>query len=536
MKRFLLSLIVAGGLALMAAPPASATVAVGPPECGNSYAMLLQGAMPSFTTDGVATSAVGVGQVNFGPNLGGYCTATGELIYNAGDVESSPIGDYFGPANCLSDFSAFGGAPCFDGVNHFDGGTLSIGGPAGSMILSFATEYNYFDTLDSHDAYGAFPFGFFLENSKGPVVGISIRTPAANSPSDPGNGAPVLNITLSKQGPGVTAPIPTAWGTAPYVGASALSCSAFGANQTDGTAYVQQAATATSGATITGSLEVTMGSYDIFPDATHAGGELSFNSNNGYVVPSSGPSPDNSFCPFFLEPQNYILGGAVYDNQPSGATAALFADGTSNLFASMEGTFATNPDCENLATAGAGYVDSAVQYGATNANAYVIVTGLFSDSTYVVPSGGMSLCESYQQSPVTVALLTAAKSPSPSKGTPTYGLVTATNKNETMCDTEVSMSGGGTVTTSYALGVKTWNTTCTLSLLPANPALGAAVGPNALAQTVAQTSCLCTCSDTGSYAGVCAANLAATSIGGTLSFASTACPLPATTFPVTCAN
>ncbi len=104
MKRILLSSIVAGGLALMTAPPASA---LPPGLCGHSYAMLMKGAEPQLVSatggtglPGAITSAFGVGTITFAASTDGTdCTATGELIYNCGDIQTNPISLYFGPAS-----------------------------------------------------------------------------------------------------------------------------------------------------------------------------------------------------------------------------------------------------------------------------------------------------------------------------------------------------------------------------------------------------------------------------------------------------
>ena len=119
MKRLLLSLIVAGGLALMAAPQARAGT---PGPCGKSYAFIINGADPSVvaadgsaTLPGAITQAVGVGSITFAAGTTSGCTATGEIIYNAGDVQTNPIGEFFGPSYCYSGISGFNGAPCFDG-------------------------------------------------------------------------------------------------------------------------------------------------------------------------------------------------------------------------------------------------------------------------------------------------------------------------------------------------------------------------------------------------------------------------------------
>ncbi len=635
MKRFLLGLIILGGLSLMAAPQARAQAL-----CGHSYAMLLSGADPNFTPDGPNTEAFGVGAVQFGAlevggnfaitginelagapgttvvadtaatdilvgdnvvvagvtpagfngtvtvtsispgnyftytaatsglgsgtggnvTVGGGCAATGELIYNAGDVQEpnqpsppagtglpgnangqeSPVGEFFGPANCFSDYSGLGGVPCFDGGNSFTGGTLSPGGPGGSYILSFLANYEYFDTTDGLDLYGAIPFGFFVQIGKSAGIGLgtAISDPATNSPALPGNGAPILSLTLSEQD---TLGMPgTTFGDAPFAGSSILSCTAWGANSTDGVATSIAASSANQGTGITGALETTLGSYVIF-NSTQADGELSFNSNNGYVVPSSGPIPNNLLCPFALIPQNAGPLGAYYLNSAS-TSDAIFADGSANFFSGIEAS-AANPDCEDaLNSPGVGYADSSVQFGSTDQDAYVIVTGYFTSTAYFTPVGGESYCVSYQQGNAN-ALKTAAKSPAASTGTTTLAPVQVENNNEALCDTETTMALNS-ATTSYTHGsganTESWNTTCTVALAGGTPFDAAAVGPSTAAQTVAETTCTCVCSGfvgTGTYAsGSCSAAQGPTTTSSTVSIASEACPMPVTTFPITCKN
>jgi len=495
MKRLLLSLIVAGGLALMAAPQAGATT--WPGLCGKSYAVLIQGADTSLTPDGPVTGAVGVGQLTFGAGSGTSCAVTsGEFIYNAGDVQTSPIGVSFGPSACYVPLSGFDGVPCFDGSNDIVGGTLSTGGPAGSYILSFAATFTYFDASATP---GAWPFEFFVEGTLGggSAVGSSPADPSGVNGTAPGNGAPVLGITMEKQGTlaGIT------FGSAPFHGADALLCSGYGANSGDLVAAGQAAASAYQGQTITGAFGATSGLYVIF-DPSHADGELTFNSNNSYVVPSSGPNPNNTFCPFVLIPGTYLPGG--------GATQSIFTDGTSDLAALLQ----VSPDCDssnpaNPANAGAGYSDSSVQWGATDTDAYVIVTGLVSDATGFVPAGESATCTSYEQAanPLTIATLTSTTLVA--IGTTKTGTVKVTNSNEAACDVEISMP---TVTGG----------SCALSLVGGPTVSTVDVGPSP-STTVATTSCTC-----GPVS-------APGTVTGALTISSVACPIMASA-AVLCKN
>jgi hypothetical protein len=486
----------------MAAPQAGATT--WPGLCGHSYAVLIQGADTSLVPDGPVTGAVGVGQLTFGAGSGTSCNVTGgELIYNAGDVQSSPIGVSFGPSSCYVPLSGFDGVPCFDGLDSADvvSGTLSTGGPAGSSILSFAAHYTYFD---ASALSGYWPFEFFVEGTLGggSAVGSSPADAAGVSPALPGNGAPVLGITMQKQD--ATPPTFT-WGTAPFKGADALLCSGYGANSGDLVAAGQSAASAYQGQTITGAFGATSGSYVIF-NAGQADGELTFNSNNSYVVPSSGPNPNNLFCPFVLIPGTYLPGG--------GATQSLFNDGSSNLAALLQ----YSPDCDssnpaNPANAGAGYSDSSVQWGATDADAYVIVTGLLSDATGFVPAGESATCTSLEQaaSPLAIATLTSATIVS--VNALKTGYVKVTNGNEAACDVEISMSP---VTNTVGPN------TCSVSLAGGSPVITADVGPSP-STTLATINC--TCNGTSP----------AVSAVGSLTISSVACPISASD-TVTCKN
>ena len=494
----------------MAAPQASAAA---PGMCGKSYAILIQGADTSLVTadgsstlPGATTGAVGVGEVTFGAGSGTSCAiTTGELIYNAGDIQSNPIGVSFGPSACLAALSGFNGVPCFDGLVDMTG-TLSTGGPTGAYILSFVANYDYFDTVVGA---GTVPFGFFIQNTLGSAIalGSSIPEPGLVSSSFPGNGAPVLSITMEKQ----AAAMPSInFGTAPFLGSNALLCTGYGANTTDGIAAAQTAPSATTGQTVAGSYGATSGSYVIF-NAAQADGELSFNNNNSYVFPSTGPNPNNQMCPFALVPQNYVPGY-------TGPGASLFTNGASNLVASLTGTFAGNPFCESLTTAGAGYSDSSVQWGSTDKNAYVIVTGLVGSSTGFVPAGESASCTSLTQASTPGKITDATTASITAMHTTKYGTVTVTNPDEAACDIEVTMT-----TTSSGSGTAA----CTLSLVGGSPLTTAAVGPAAV-QTVAQTQCTC-----GSAA------LSTTSTTSTLTVASTACALsstlsPPSTYTVTC--
>src|SRR5271169_2246481 len=85
MKRLVLGLVMAGGLAFLTTPMANAGV-LG--ECGKSYAFQVHGAEPSSSNDAALQYIVGIGQITF--NAGGTSGTDGctvghlELIYNDG--------------------------------------------------------------------------------------------------------------------------------------------------------------------------------------------------------------------------------------------------------------------------------------------------------------------------------------------------------------------------------------------------------------------------------------------------------------------
>ncbi len=497
MKRILLSSIVAGGLALMTAPPASA---LPPGLCGHSYAMLMKGAEPQLVSatggtglPGAITSAFGVGTITFAASTDGTdCTATGELIYNCGDIQTNPISLYFGPAVCYASASALGtGLPCFDGQNNFAAGLLSKGGPNGSYILSFDANYSWFDAQDTE---GTFPFGFWIQNTLGSRIAVGTSIPGTVDASLPGNGAPVLSITLQQQG---IVPVATSYGAAPYKGEAAISCLAQGANSTDSFAASQAAAANGFGPTVAGGFESTGGSIAIFTappsgPACLAGGGLSFNSNDNYVT--SGTPASNNYCPFSFLPGDCIDGYSASQTGPAfSTTASQFVDGASNGSAFI-GTSAYN--CSDALTVGAGYATSAVQWGTSDANSYVMPTGLVSTATGYVPLGGSSACTEYEQLPtagnitnlvVPTTLHSIFRGP-PATG-PIFGSVMVRHPTDANCDIEISMpspTGSGTdsgPTCSFNLADASEN--------PSNPEVDTDVpGPAPFTQ-VATTECYC---------------------------------------------
>ena len=564
MKRILLGLVMVGGLALMAAPMANAMSETAVPAlCStatvtNSYAILITAEDPSvITADGTATlpgavsAGFGVGVIQFGVGsttggAGGQpgCSiTTGELIYNVGDIQTNPIGLSFGPAYCMAPVAALGtGIPCFDGGDHMSG-NLTAGGPDGSFILTFDAGYSWFDAGVST---GNVPFGFWVNTTLGNTIAVGTSIPGVVNTALPGSGAPVGQIMLEKQ---KAPPANTTFGAAPYIGAEAISCNANGANTTDFIAAGQAAAGTAPpflGQTIAGASEFTLGSLSEW-NACQAAGSLSFNGNDTYVVSGTGANPNNADCSFSFFPSECLgLLSLPYDNLPSGTTASEFADGTSNGFSAITGT---GTACTDAYTAGAGYETSAVQYGATDGNAWIIVDGLFSDEFGDIPAGGSSYCAEYEQSPVPGNITNLTTTTIVAVSSTKTGYVKVTNPTEADCDIEISMASNsntisGATQDAACTGLRApylcctgshtgtcVDSTCSLSLssypglVLGTPVDADAPGP-APSTELAQTNC--TCSD-----GVSPAN----STASTLTLSSETCPLSGTTsYTVTCKN
>jgi hypothetical protein len=403
MKRILLSLMMAGGLAMLAAPYANAA-ALG--ECGKTYAILLNGAQESTTratgatgNPGALTIANGVGSVTFnaaGTNGPTGCTiAKGELIFNSGDVQTSPAGLYIGPSVCYQAVSALGsGLPCFDGGAHMTGTVAPSPNDGLSIQLSIVADYAWVDGSISSDSV---PLGFTVQNNTGSTIVTGTSNPTnANNPT-----GQVLTIELQKIGTTTASDpaVPTAFGTAPYLGDTTISCQAYGANDTDFVASLNDAAPAVSGA-----YESTIGDLQIF-NAAQAGGSLSFNGNDN-VGSTTTPNNAND-CSFTDVPGNEcsIALGMSCGTVPA---AYGFADGTSNSIAFVG---QSGNSCGLANTAGAGYATSAVVYGTTYTSNYIAVTGLFSTGTGFVPPGGESVCQGFSQVPAgTISILTVPAS------------------------------------------------------------------------------------------------------------------------------
>jgi hypothetical protein len=373
MKRQLLFLVLATSLALMAAPNANAGKPVKPPGyCGNNYAMLMTGAEGNTNpatgsaangNPGALTAIVGVGVIQFSSDCS---TISGELIYNDGDVQfaETGLGLFAGPAQCYTGETIFSqGMPCFDGNNHFTGGSVTTAGqPPGLALLQFTANFNAFN-LGVSSPTGSMPFQFTIQETTGDstLVGVSVPSPTA----------PVLTLTMQQQS---SSPVPTTFGKAPYVGNSAIICTGYGASSAD---IIAAIANSQSGG-VAGSYGTAVGSVNILLNGT-ASGLLSFNSNdNLQVAGATVPPSNNSDCAFTETPD-------PFDG------AATFADGTSNIFSLIS---SPNPDptCTNSAQPQGGFATSQVAWGKGDLNSYATVTALHVSPFGFVPPAEMSTC------------------------------------------------------------------------------------------------------------------------------------------------
>jgi hypothetical protein len=372
MKRQLLFLVLAGGLALMAAPNASAKA---PGFCGHNYAMLMQGDEPNPNPatgsgnvtgpggyPGALTAIVGLGVIQFSKD----CSAIGgELIYNDGDVQYSEtgVGAFAGPAVCYASESVVGGLPCFDGGDHFTAASVTTAGePPGMALLQFTANFNFYN-LSTGSPAGSMPFAFTIHETTGNslLVGNTVPSPTA----------PVLTLTMQEES---SKSVRTTFGRAPYLGNSAIICTGFGADDDD---LIAEISNNDSGG-VAGSYGNAVGSVQISKSG-QASGILSFNGNdNLQVTGSTKPVSNNTACEFseVLDP---------YDGP------AAFADGTSNIFSTITSA-PTDPTCTNAASAGGGFETSQVAWGTSDQNAYAMVTGLTETSFPFIPPGEMSTC------------------------------------------------------------------------------------------------------------------------------------------------
>jgi len=448
MKRLLLSLIVASGLALMAAAPAGAVAGA----CGKSYAFQVNGDQPTFisqdgtsTLPGALTQSVGVGVISFnaaGTNGANGCTVSGgEMVYNSGASQTNPQGEYFGSNSCFEGFSALSliqGIPCFDGTPRITG-TLTAPGAngGGSWDLNIVMNADYVDGVVIPNT----PFGFSFTLQ--PAAGSA--TILGSSKSDHGAGmAHILGITMQKIATTIPLTNQASYGTAPYVGLVSLLCTGTGANNSDGTSAFIGGGTGG----VAGSFGTTLGSLQIF-DATHAGGALSFDSNDDLSVSGfTGSASNNDDCSFAsvadtqLNSVDPSCAPHCYDTLLPTQGVFAFADGANNTTAL---TSDSGLHCSYFTSSGFIFATSNVQWGSTNTNSYNMLTGIASTTS----TGGqflepivMNTCTILASSPAgkLTSTATAAVNLS-SKGTPVTKTLFVTNTSPADCHVTLGLSG-----------------------------------------------------------------------------------------------
>jgi hypothetical protein len=390
MKRILLGLVMVSSLALMAAQANAAALI----ECGKSYAFSLHGTEPELTNDQALHYIAGIGQITF--NAAGTSGPTGctvshlDTFYNDNASPEAGIGTFTGaPAGCYVGSSLLGGGiGCMDGGNHQGTtGTLTPSADGnGAATLAIDPSFTW---TDGSAGASNMPLTFTVQNNAGGaiVLGNSVSETAGPTTTAKQEG-PVLVITLQKQSTTATLPVtgatPTAcgplgctgtgsstdngYGVAPYLGLSISLFEGYGSPssnpfQTPG---------------VTGSFGSTISALQIFADGL-AGGSASFSSNDS-VGNTAGPAGVNGDC------------------DTSVVQTGNFADGSSNDAASI--IHATSKCAD--AAAGAQFQLSAVQWGPTDTEDYVIVTGLTDTPDLggaLIPAGIMSVAQGLPSAP-----------------------------------------------------------------------------------------------------------------------------------------
>ena len=522
MKRILFGLVMLSGLALATAPMASAVgIPNSGPECGSSYAFQVHGTEPNYNgatlppdpdtaNAGPLNYIVGVGQISFGTALSG-CAITGEMIYNDNGIFSGFLG---APGACDLGGVSFtgGGIGCFDGNNHFTGGTLTpgISGSGPGRTLSFLAGFTFTNGAPFTPSSIPLTFGLEANTGAGVVVGTSIATNGPNNtpPLIGINGAtsaPVLTITMQKQA--TLAAYSTGgkgYGTAPFLGLSVISCEGYGNDQSD--PFAQPAY---------GSFGSTVGAYQIFSTG-FAGGDLNFNSNDNVGTDYSGLGlPSNNLdCPFYSEMTNQVNAG----------TSTAYADGAYNSIANLPIGSAT---CFN------GFITaedatSAVAWGATNANSYQIVTSIAAAPAAPLGTGGLlspdpgevASCTTYSSVPAgTITNLVVPQTITAINKLAT-GYVKLTNTSPATCNVTLTMAPSSATVGANTCSLKL----VSFPLLLAEP-VNALVGGNTASTEYAQTDCTCN--------GI----TPAVTTSSTLTLTSSNCPLSGTTsYTITCKN
>jgi hypothetical protein len=474
MKRFLLGLLMVGGLAMLAAPMAYAANApatiCGSATADHNYAFLVTGTEPVTATSAAETLPLnyiaGIGVLKFGPYVAATETCSiisGEMIY----LDNDYLTFQGGPEDCgpsgLDDFNAAEGAPCFNGTDTLLGGGVGPG-PNGSATVEFVMNFPFvLGVGDSADIPLPFSFTLFatgggatLEgNSNIPEGGTGTGDTSSNPPGsceapyDPVTGCgpnapsaplgPVLAFIGQRQATSAALnPVPTVAGAAPFIGNSATLCTGFGGNSGDGVAAGQ----ATQSDEATGTYGATSGSLTEFANG-YAFGSLTFNSNDD-VGNTLGIA--NYDCDFQEQSFNRYGDGttnnqaALYDENWPFAITPICRDADGNTVTATgtgvggctgPGTSVAGPEacCTGLGTSngtgtcldggpvGADEVNSSVVWGTTDQNTYTIVTGVASPALGIpgnpyLPPGETASCTGLQEVATPGSLVVKAVPPS----------------------------------------------------------------------------------------------------------------------------
>ncbi len=446
MKRILLGIAMAGGLALAAAPMANAAL----PECGYSYAFQVHGTEPNNNGDptetinaggsgadvaaaGPLNYIAGVGVISIGTTAFNGCQPTGgEMIYDDDGFATGLLG---APSGLPGAYPGTGYYAAFDGTSHFTGMSLTPG-PDGGATLTFTANFGFTD--GSPIASSSIELSFWIQANTGAsiVTGTSVAT---NGPNDPpptspygGTSAPVLTLVMQKQGTLTYAPANyvagKTYGTLPFLGLSTISCEGYGNKSSDPFALPAY-----------GSFGSTSGAIQIFSNGA-AAGSLNFNSNDNVGT------------------ENFPLGGinnnldcAFYSTQPA-ASPVAFPDGTYNALATLP---VGSPSCAN------GYVDAqdatgAAVWGATDLDSYQMVTAIADAIPFPLGTAGylsedpgeVAYCTTYGSVPaglvtnlVVPSTFLPPKTSSPIPYVTTTGYVKMTNTSPATCAVTATLGG-----------------------------------------------------------------------------------------------
>lgn len=419
MKRLVLGLVMAGGLAFLTTPMANAGV-LG--ECGKSYAFQVHGTEPAMTSGSALQYIVGIGQIAFnaaGTSGPDGCTVSHlELIYNDGGFNFNAA-----PAGCNPGGSLLGGGvSCFDGLNHQAvTGTLTPS-PFGNGGQRLTIDPS-FGLINGTVTSGSLPLAFTLQANTGDSIVVGSIVPDDAGPSSPPPASPVLVITLQKQSTTVSLPVNgggNGYGTAPYLGLQVSDFEGFGAQATDPFDLPG----------IDGAFGSTINVLQIFSNG-QAGGSAGFSTNDN--VGNTTGATENDCDSQLTQSNNY-------------------ADGTSNNTAAL-----VHPSAEcGDAAVGAQFTISTVQWGATDTSSYSTVTGLtdtpdlggqFAPSSDIATSTGYSSVPAGKLTSLTLGTIVAINATK-------TGTVKLTNTSPAGCDVSIHMASvtGGTCSLSLMGG------------------------------------------------------------------------------------